>query len=310
MTSSSYAASTDVPNIVVSIKPLHSLVAYLMQGIGEPKLIMDTGATPHSFSLQPSKAKDLQDADMVIWIGPGLETFLSKPIETIGGKAQSVIAMEFENMRLLEYRTDENFSDHHHENGDEDAANVEHDSNHKHEHDENSNKDPHIWLSTQNMEIMASRIAGELKGLMNEDQGRITANLESFILENTALENDIKSKLAGVTKTSFLVMHDGFQYFEDEFGLTNRGTLLENPAAQPSAGRVAKLREKLEENDIQCVLSEPQFNSRIIETVISDNNIKTAEVDPIGMQVENGPELYFQLMRKMTDAFVTCLSRL
>ena len=72
--------------VVASIKPIHSLVSYLMDGIGKPDLIVDGYASPHGFAMKPSHAKMLQNADLIFWVGEDLENFLEKPLNTIAKK--------------------------------------------------------------------------------------------------------------------------------------------------------------------------------------------------------------------------------
>ena len=69
--------------VVTSIKPIHSLASYIMDGVGSPDVIVDGYSSPHSFQLKPSHAKMLENADIIFWIGEGLENFLEKPLDTI-----------------------------------------------------------------------------------------------------------------------------------------------------------------------------------------------------------------------------------
>ena len=69
--------------VVTSIKPLHSLASYLMDGVGKPELIVDGYASPHGFAMKPSHAKMLQNADLIFWVGEDLEGFLEKPLSSI-----------------------------------------------------------------------------------------------------------------------------------------------------------------------------------------------------------------------------------
>ncbi|VAW11797.1 Zinc ABC transporter, substrate-binding protein ZnuA [hydrothermal vent metagenome] len=82
------------PKVVASIKPLHSLVAAVMEGVGEAALIVDGAASPHNFSLKPSKARKIESAEVIFWFGPRLEAFLQKPIKTLGAGARVVVLSE------------------------------------------------------------------------------------------------------------------------------------------------------------------------------------------------------------------------
>lgn len=93
------SGATAAPDVVVSIKPVHSLVAAIMKGVGEPQLIVDGAASPHTYNLRPSNARKLEKADVVFWVGPGLEAFLQKPLEALASKATVV---ELEDAKGLE----------------------------------------------------------------------------------------------------------------------------------------------------------------------------------------------------------------
>ena len=82
-------ANADV-KVVTSIKPIHSLASYLMDGVGNPDLIVDGYASPHGFALKPSHAKMLQNADLIFWVGEDLENFLEKPLKSIAKKAEKI----------------------------------------------------------------------------------------------------------------------------------------------------------------------------------------------------------------------------
>ena len=163
------AAKAEAPGVVVSIKPIHSLVAAIMQGVGEPDLIVEGAASPHTYSLKPSNATALQDADVVFWVGHGLEAFLEKPLEALGGKATVVELEDAPGLEKLQFREGGPFEAHTHEGeeGHEHAAEAGHEG---HEHEE---FDMHIWLSPDNARAIAAEVA---KVLSEKDP----ANAEAY----------------------------------------------------------------------------------------------------------------------------------
>ena len=100
--------------VVTSIKPIHSLASYLMDGIGKPELIVDGYASPHGFSMKPSHAKMLQNADLIFWVGEDLEGFLEKPLKSIAMKAEKIELIEIKGLNVLKFRERNIFDEHDH----------------------------------------------------------------------------------------------------------------------------------------------------------------------------------------------------
>jgi len=139
------AAADSGPAVVVSIKPIHALVAGVMDGIGEPHLLVDQASSPHTYSLRPSDARALQDADIVFWVSPALETFLDRPLDNLSGQANVVTLMETEGLNRFAYREGGQWAEHDH--GDHGHAGDGHDhdkhghDDHEHGHDEHGHDD-------------------------------------------------------------------------------------------------------------------------------------------------------------------------
>ncbi|WP_417454077.1 zinc ABC transporter substrate-binding protein [Kiloniella sp.] len=131
------AAAGEAPKVAVSILPVHSLVQSIMEGVGEPELIMDKSASPHGYSMRPSQVRMLNDADMVVWVGEGLETFLKKPLSQQEGKKTVLELMDIKGITLLENRSSGQWEHDHHHNDDEHDADVHsaHDHEEEHEHE-------------------------------------------------------------------------------------------------------------------------------------------------------------------------------
>ena len=97
--------------VVTTIKPVHSLLANVMKGVGEPALIIDGSTSPHNFTLKPSHAKLIEQADIIFWIGKDLETFMEKPLDSIVKNAKIVSFMKMNNIKKLKFR-EENIFEH------------------------------------------------------------------------------------------------------------------------------------------------------------------------------------------------------
>ena len=125
--------------VVTSIKPLHSLASYLMDGVGKPDLIVDGYASPHGFSMKPSHAKMLQNADLIFWVGEDLESFLEKPLSSIAKKAEKIELMEIKGLNVLKFRERNIFDEHDHD--DHDDHGKKKDDHDDHDHDDHGKKE-------------------------------------------------------------------------------------------------------------------------------------------------------------------------
>ena len=304
-----FSANAEI-KVVASIKPIHSLASYLMDGVGKPDLIVDGYNSPHGFALKPSHAKMLQNADLVFWVGEDLETFLEKPLKSVAKKAEKIELMEIKGLKKLEFRErnifdghddhghDEHKEDEHKEHGHKEDK---HDDHHEHAHGEH---DPHIWLDPMNAKVILSEMAEHLIENDQENASKYKANLKKAHKELDKLTKKVKSDLNKDFKS--IVFHDAYQYFEKRFDVNVLGAFTVNTDVLPGAEQLSEIREVIEHEKVSCVFSEPQFNPDIIKAVAKDTNIKTGVIDPLGATLNPGKKLYFDLIRNMSKSFKGC----
>ena len=307
------------PEVVVSIKPIHALVAGVMDGIGTPRLIIEGGASPHTYQMRPSEAEALQAADLVVWVDETLEAFLERPIASLGAGAEIVTLHRAAGMRLLRNREggiwdssstqlhdDENADTHadaHDDTHDDDAHDSE-DHGHDHAHGE---LDAHIWLDPRNAARIVEVVAEALTRIHPEEAAAYRRNAASMRARIEALEASLRKQLAPVRRHAFVVFHDGYQYFEHTFELNSVGSVTLDPTRLPSAKRLASLRRALVERDVRCLFTEPQFEPRLAWTVIEGTEVRTAVIDLLGADVAAGPDAWFGIMRSLGDSIAGCL---
>lgn len=314
------AGAHAMEGVVASIKPVHSLVAGVMEGVGEPLLLVEGAGSPHSYALRPSQAAMLEEAPVVFWVGEGMETFLTEPLQTLAADAKTIALEDAEGLTLLEYREGGAFGAHAHEKSAEGEERDSHDEDHEphsgtgHYHDESghaehdhSGYDMHIWLDPRNAAAMVDAIAHTLAGADPANAAAYAENAEAMKERIATLEEEISAILAPVDDRPFVVFHDAYQYFENRFGLASAGAITVSPAVDPGAQRIAEMQATVRTLEAACVFSEPQFQPRIVEVVAEGSDAATAVLDPLGSGTEDGPELYFELMRTMAASFATCL---
>ena len=300
------------PKVVTSIKPLHSLISYVMDGVGSPTLLVDGSSSPHTFQLKPSHATMLQEADVVFWIGEDLESFLETPLDSIAVNARKITLMDSDQIELLKFREKNVFEDHHdeHEGHDDHDEHEEHADGHdEHEgHDDHGHHhgefDIHFWLDPEIAKSIVKIASLELSKVDPANQATYQTNASNAVSELDKLINDTRTKINSNAK--YIVFHDAYQYFEQRFGIEVIGALTVNPEVLPGAKQLAEIREVIEHEKVNCLFSEPQFNPSIANTIAQDTGIKAAVLDPLGAELEPGKELYFQLINDMASSFESC----
>ena len=293
-----HAPAASAVEVVVSIKPIHGLVAGVMGEAGEPRLMITGAASPHTYQMRPSDARLLNTADLIVWVGETMETFLDRPIAVLGSDAEVVTLHTAAGMRLLPGR----------EGGiwrDEDLeAGVDGHDHHGHGHGE---LDMHLWLDPDNARRIVDVVTDALGRVNPGGVETFRANAEAMRIRIDALESSLRVRLGPVRRHAFIVFHDGYGYFERAFGLNGKGAVTVDPARRPGARRLAELRGALAEHDVRCVFTEPQFEPNLVRTVIEGTGIGTAPLDPLGVDVEPGPDAWFEIMRGLGDAVAECL---
>lgn len=305
------AAFADV-KVVTSIKPVHSLVAAVMQGVGTPDLIVEGAGSPHTYALKPSQAKQLQEADLVFWMSHDLEAFLEKSIDGIATKAVSVPLMESRGLMTLGFREGGAFDDHGHDehddhdehDKDDDHDHEKHDDHDEHDHGE---VDPHVWLDPENAKAMVHEIEEALAKADPANAATYESNAEAVMAKLDSLVAEIDSELQPVKGRGYIVFHDAYQYFENRFGVSAIGSITVSPEVLPGAERISDLQEKVRSLDATCVFSEPQFEPKLVATVTENTNARTGVLDPLGAAIDKGPNLYFTLIRNMASSLKNCL---
>jgi zinc transport system substrate-binding protein len=308
-------AATAVPQVVVSLKPVHSLVAGVMAGVGEPKLLIPGSASPHSYSLKPSDARALSQADLVFWIGNGMETFLEKPLNSLANRARVVELSTVEGVTLLKTRASGAWEPHgEHEADEEGTAHPEHDEHgeqgvaeeeHAHHH---GAYNLHIWLDPDNAIAIVEAAVTALSDVDPGHAADYARNGAALIGRLQALDRDLWADLAPVRTTPFVVFHDAYQYFEKHYDLNAVGSITLSPDRTPGASRLSEIRNKIKGLSASCVFSEPQFAPSVVHTVIEGTSARQGVLDPLGADLPAGPEAYFALMRDLVASLRKCLA--
>ena len=292
--------------VVATFKPVHSLVSAVMAGVGKPYLIMRGAESPHTYRMRPSDAGVIGKARVIFMIGDLVETSLAGAIHKLGGKARVVELAEVPGLVRKPLRMGGAFEDDGHDHGH--GHGHSHGPGKGHSHDDEA-FDMHVWLDPVNAGLMAVAIARTLSEADPANAAKYEANAGALVTRLDELTAQLAAELAPVNDKPFIVFHDSYRYFEDRFGLTAVGSAVVSTGRSPGVRRVRELRKKVHELGVVCVFAEPRFDQRFVKLITEGTKARSGTVDPAGITIKAGPEMYFNLLRGMAKSFKECLSR-
>ena len=307
----SFSAMADI-KAVATIKPIHSLLASVMEGAGTPSLIVEGSNSPHNFTLKPSHATMLEEADIIFWVGEDLELFLEKPLESLAKDAKKISLLELPSIQKLKFR-ESNIHDEHHGHEDEHEGHDDEHHGHEDEHEEDDKNhdehmhgefDAHVWLDPMNAQAIVLEMAHELSKIDSTNKDIYELNAQKLTSSLDALMERANQIIP--EKPSFIVFHDAYQYFENRFGIRSEGALTLNPDVLPGAKQIAEIQELIEHENVKCIFSEPQYNPKIIEVLAEDMNVSTGIIDPLGASIDKGPSMYNSLILDISNSLEDC----
>jgi zinc transport system substrate-binding protein len=341
----SSSALASPPNVAVDISPVHSLVTQVMYGVATPDLLIQPEASPHSYSLRPSEAQALSDADIVFWMSEGLTPWLEKSLDTLSSKAHKVemIAVKGTTVRAFrEGATFEGHDDHDEHEGEQQSddhanheeAHQDHEpgwfdqflslfssDDHVHEHEEEAHhddhhdehnhegEDPHAWLDPLNAKVWVLKIRDVLVAHDPENAVAYEQNAEKTLARLDQQIDTINQATQQMDQLQFIVFHDAYQYFERRFGVLAAGSISLGDAQDPSPARVGEIRDVVKKLNITCVFSEPQYNAGLVNSVFEGTSVKTIGImDPLGANIKVGKDQYEQLLNSMLSSLKQCES--
>ncbi len=379
------SAGASESKIVVSINPIHSLVSSVIEGIGTPELLIKGAYSVHGYQTKPSDARLLESADVIVWIGPTMESTLIASISNVKEDTTVIEVGTMHGLQLYETRESpegghghgdedhgeaeededhhgeeedhgeaegEEEEDHHAEEDEHGEAEVEEEEDHHGEEEEHAEEeehgeedehgeveeeeehhgeeekdhhgeedehgeeeahahgryDMHIWLDINNARVITEETAEHLAEIFPQHEAQLTANVNKTHEKLDALETELRSLSKSFSSSPYVVFHDAYQYLEKMLGLNNVGTVTVNPERAAGAKRLLELRETISETGATCAFKEPQFNPNVLEIIAEGTDLKIGTLDPLGADIEPGPNAYFELMRNMVLALKDCLS--
>lgn len=289
-------AHAEAPRVVVTIKPVHALVAHIMEGVAQPDLLVKGQSSPHTYALRPSETRTLYAADAFFRISDGIEPFTAKLVGALPGRVSVISLINAPDLQRLPRRTSTTFETHHH-------AGHDHDK-----HDDADAMDGHVWLDPVNARSLARHIQTVLSKRFPPYDAAFKRNWHSLDEKLADLDTSIAAELAPLKDKPFVVYHDAFQYFEHRYELKAVGSIYVSQDIAPGAKRLSDLRRQIAQTKAVCLFAEPASDPRMLNTIAEGSTLRTGVLDAEGLALEAGPELYFNLMRGLAKGLKDCLA--
>jgi zinc transport system substrate-binding protein len=284
---------------VASLKPVGFIAAAIADGVTPVDVLLPDGASEHDYSLRPSDAKRLKNADLVVWVGPEMEAFMAKSAAEL--PAQKNLAMvNIDGVKPLLISGGEDEDEHTAEKSEEQDADAHH-----HHHGEFN---MHLWLSPEIARKTAVAIHGKLLELMPQDKAKLDANLQQFEVALADTDKRVSAQLAPVRNKGYFVFHDAYTYFEKQYGLSPTGHFTVNPEIQPGAQRLHQIRTQLVEQKAVCVFAEPQFRPAVIDAVARGTQVRKGTLDPLGTDISLAKDSYVKFLSQLSSQYESCLN--
>jgi zinc transport system substrate-binding protein len=293
------AVPAHAAEVVVTIKPLHALVARIMAGAGTPHLLVQGALSPHSYALKPSDAARLNAADIVVRMSDAMEPFTARIVKALPRRVQVVTLADTPKLRLLPRRTGTAFAD--------TADGHRQGPGRGHDHDHGA-LDGHAWLDPVNAKLMVDRIAEALGKAAPAETATFLANAAQLKHDLDALSAELARDLAPAAGKPYVVFHDALQYFEQRYGLTAVGAIAVSPEVPPGARRLSALRRRIVDLKAACIFTEPQLDMRLVIAVVEGTHARVGAIDPEGLTIPPGPDHYFALLRGLARDLKACLA--
>ena len=294
--------ASETKGVITTIQPINALVNAVIGNTGGSTSLIPSEVSPHEFKLKPSDVKTLQDGNIIFYISSHLESSITKVFKNLPKNIKIVNLMEETGINHLAIRDNEAWERHdHHDDHDKHAKKDD-------DHDDHEKEDDvHIWLDPDNAIKIIQKVNKELSLLFPENSQIYNKNTTNIINKITELKSELKEELLSIKDKPYIVFHDAYQYFEKVFGLNAVGSIALEDDVATSPKQISYIRNKIIKSNVSCVFQEPQFDSKLVKTVVEGTDAKIGTLDPLGVDIANKKDFYLQLLRNMSKSLKECL---
>jgi len=274
------------PKVAVSLSAIGALTTSLMAGLGNPTLLQPANADPHHYQLKPSEQMVLQNADLVIWIGPTMEHAFAKPISQLNPeKVLTLMSLPNLKRQMLENGTEMS----------EDALDTD-----------RSAFDPHIWLDPDNAIVMSKAIAAKLMQVDPSHKAAYQSNLDHVLQKLQLAIPKLDKKMAPLKGKKFYTFHDSLKAFDHRFGLDLDSGITDNLESALSLYRVEIIKKDMEANKAKCIFKEPTVSNAQLAALTEGSTLKVIDIKTLPTTIDHGVQDYIDMLNDIAAAFVLC----
>ena len=283
-------------SIASSIRPIAMLLTAVTGDETSVNILLPGNMSPHNYRLRFSDIKLIKESDLFFWIGPNLESGISKAVKT-HGTTNIIKLMDIDD---LSWPKTTGELGHSHSN-----LNHGHDNEHESYEGVKDNRDHHIWLSPQNAVAIVATINDLLGKKFPDKKEFFEKNTNNFEASLKSLNITIRERLEEIKHKGFLVAHDGYRHFVDFYELNQLGIVDLTDDISPSAKHKGNLNKLIDKTS--CIFTDPQHTSKVANQLAKKFNIKSRELDLLGHNVPLGKKSYIDFLSKLSETVVECL---
>lgn len=287
--------------VVTSIKPLQMIASAITDGVSDPALLIPSTQSYHHFVLRPSSVRTLDQAELFVWVGPELETYLTATVEQSRDGQQVLQLLSLPGLIV-----------HHAGHDAEDDVEIivpDQGLHAGHKHVAGDDIDPHLWLDTRNARVIARAMTQQLRQIDPDFDAAYQQNLALFEQRLSRLEESLAASLTMPADVQYAVYHDAFRYFERQFGLHHEVVFVGGEEIQPGVRHMLALRDAVTNRNISCLLEDVTSQAATVETVLGQAAVVRVRADTTGQSLTSGPTAYIQLIENLANAFRQCFGQ-
>ncbi|MBC5996287.1 zinc ABC transporter substrate-binding protein [Romboutsia ilealis] len=266
--------------VYATIFPVYDFAKNIGKDKIELNCIVPPSSEPHDYEISAKTIKDIQNADLLIKNGLGIDGFADN-IKSESDKLDIIIASE--GIEKITYEE---------EGHDEDEIEEEH---------EHGKYDPHVWLNINNAIKECENIKNAFIKIDSKNKGYYEENYNNYVKELKDLQEEYNINLKDIKNKTILVSHDAYGYLCKQYGINQISITGINPNQEPSMNKIAELTNYVKDNNIKYILFDGLVNPKVSQTIANEAKIDTGilySIDGITKDDFNDNEDYISLMEK------------
>ena len=283
-------------SIASSIRPIAMLLSAVTGDETSVNILLPGNMSPHDYRLKFSDIKLIKESELFFWIGPNLESGISKAVKT-HGTTNIIKLMDIDDLSWPKTTTELSHSHTDHNHG--------HDNEYESYEGVKDNRDPHIWLNPKNAVAIVATINELLAKKYPEKKEIFEKNTNNFEASLKSLNIVIRERLEEIKHKRFLVAHDGYRHFVDFYDLNQLGVVDLTDDISSSAKHKGNLNKLIDKTS--CIFTDPQHTSKAANQLAKKFDIKSRELDLMGHNVPLGKKSYIDFLSKLSETVVECL---